>query len=499
LTWVIDKVVIIVEKLVSLGRSAIAAVKRWLGLEKRFEANDGQSHRLYMSGSEDNPVLMVATNPMAFTMFLSSVMVEASDTKKADAKNNAVVVAGQIDARKSTTLPGETKEEKIAAVQLLLDKLATYTKELFGDPAEAGEPEVGWPEQHGSYGKKMTSVKLNKKQKLKGSGPTSAANASYSILNQRRDEGNPNESYYVKGHLLNESIGGLGGWNNLTPLSRPGNSAHEGQVESLVKAAFHSGAVVEYNVTAEYGWGTNAGVIPATDPDAAVKKAIIDEEKNVPRRLKCEAYVMEKTGVQFLKQTDKKVVVGEVDNIIGQTAESYAVSGSSATRSFAELETEVKAMFTAPSPDTWAVFQNKDAVHRNSIALLTPVEKSNLEKLFIDHFRLTDKNVELGRITAMGAAADIQTWTAFKGGRSFYAIADALSTEVEAAFDAKQSALRDAAFASATAAVPTVAAGMLWRDFKIANNINFQITTAGDQAKLEAVQEAFEAREDSLV
>jgi hypothetical protein len=138
-------------------------------------------------------------------------------------------------------------------------------------------------------------------------------------------------------------------------------------------------------------------------------------------------------------------------------------------------------------------------VHRNSIALLTPVEKSNLEKLFIDHFRLTDKNVELGRITAMGAAADIQTWTAFKGGRSFYAIADALSTEVEAAFDAKQSALRDAAFASATAAVPTVAAGMLWRDFKIANNINFQITTAGDQAKLEAVQEAFEAREDSLV
>src|SRR5207302_3615765 len=78
LTWVIDKLVTVFEKLVALGKSAVAAVKRWLGLEKKFDANDGTSHRLYMGGSEDSPVLMVQTNPQAYSMFIATVKV--SDT-----------------------------------------------------------------------------------------------------------------------------------------------------------------------------------------------------------------------------------------------------------------------------------------------------------------------------------------------------------------------------------------------------------------------------------
>ena len=497
LTWVIDKLVTVVEKLVALGKSAIAKVKSWLGLETKFDAKDGKPHRLFMSGSEDNPVLMVASNPVAYFTFLSSVQVDATDAKKTNAKTKAVEIAKEIDKRKAKKEAGETDEEKLAAVQKLLDSLAPHTMELFGDPSEAGEPEVAWPAKHGPYGATMTSVRLNKTQTLKGSGPTSSANASYAILNQRRDKGNPTASYYVKGHLLNESIGGPGDWDNLTPLSRTGNSDHESQVESLVKAAWNSGAVVEYHVTANYGRAGNASAIPDTDPDAATKKAIIEEEKNVPQSLKCEAHIMEKTSDKFAK-TDKKIVVTTVTNPVEQEPDSYVVSGASTVKSYAELVTEATALFKTASPPTWAVFKSKDAVHKGSVAALTDVDRASLEKLFTDHFRVSEKNDELSKITAMGTAMDIQTWTAFKAGRTFYTVADALSTEVETAFNAKQAALRSAAFTSATAAIPTVAAGVLWRDFKSANNINFEIVTAEDSAKLSAVQKAFEAHKKTV-
>src|SRR6185436_46100 len=188
LTWVIDKLVTVVEKLVALGKSAIAKVKSWLGLETKFDAKDGKPHRIYMAGSEDNPVLMVASNPVAYFTFLSNVKVDATDAKKTNAKIKAVEIAKEIDKRKAKKDAGETDEEKLAAVQKLLDSLAPHTMELFGDPSEAGEPEVAWPAKHGPYGATMTSVRLNKTQTLKGSGPTSSANASYAILNQRRDK-----------------------------------------------------------------------------------------------------------------------------------------------------------------------------------------------------------------------------------------------------------------------------------------------------------------------
>ncbi len=50
--------------------------------------------------------------------------------------------------------------------------------------------------------------------------------------------GNGNDSYYVKGHLLNHHLHGTGtDWQNLTPLSRRGNSNHLHQIEAFVKQA----------------------------------------------------------------------------------------------------------------------------------------------------------------------------------------------------------------------------------------------------------------------
>jgi hypothetical protein len=327
--WLIDKAVNLGGKLLEMGKAAIKAVMKWLGLEKKFDGKDGKPHKLYFTGSEDSPVLMIQSNPQAFTTFIGSVDVGTDEKKKA-AKEQAVSIAEQIDAKKQEPLGGTTEEEKeeakkvkVAAVEALLEQLAGPAAELFGDAGAAGEPELNFTTQSAGHAETMTAKKLNNKQSLKGSAPTSSNTDSFAVLNTRRQSASA--SYYVKGHMLNDNLGGKGIWNNLTPLSREGNSAHESTVESLVKAAFSSGAVVEYNVTAKYGYGTNTASIPDDDPQKDQKLKIIEEEKNVPKALTCQAWILEKKGDVF--EQKQSIVETSVLNPIGQDAASYILDG----------------------------------------------------------------------------------------------------------------------------------------------------------------------------
>jgi hypothetical protein len=328
--WLIDKAVQVGGKLLEMGKAAIKAILKWLGLEKKFTAKDGTEHRLYFTGGEENPTLMIASNPTAFSTFIESVDV-GTDEKKKTAKEKAKPIAVKIDAKKKEPLQGatdeqkeESKKAKLAEVETLLGQLAEPCAELFGDAGAAGEPEVNFTTQGAGHAATMTAKRLNNKQKLKGSPPTGSNTGSFAVLNTRRQSGSA--SYYVKGHMLNDNIGGKGIWDNLTPLSREGNSNHEGSVESLVKAAFSSGAVVEYNVTAMYGYGNNAASIPADDPQKDQKLKIIAEEKNVPTALQCEAYIMEKKGDAFERK--QSIVAKTVNNPVEQDAASYILEGT---------------------------------------------------------------------------------------------------------------------------------------------------------------------------
>ncbi|MES2649713.1 MAG: DUF4157 domain-containing protein [Bacteroidota bacterium] len=317
------------DKVIAVGKTAIASILKWLGLKKEFSGSDGKPHKLYFSGSEEEPVLTVRSNPTAYGTFISGLDV-GTDVNKIKAKGEAVVIAGSIDTKRRAPLAGTTedekaksKEEKIKEVERLLNDLAVPTAVLFGDPGAAGEPEVVNTMQGAGHAITMNAKKLNKKQTLKGSPPTASNTASYGVLNTRRQSASA--SYYVKGHMLNDNIGGKGVWENLTPLSREGNSNHEGNVESLVKAAYNSGAIVEYNVTAEYGYGNNAAVIPADDPKREQKLKIIEEEKHVPTQLKCDAWIMEKKGDVF--EQKQSIVSAIIPNPIGQDAASYILEG----------------------------------------------------------------------------------------------------------------------------------------------------------------------------
>ncbi|GAA4460560.1 hypothetical protein GCM10023189_35840 [Nibrella saemangeumensis] len=370
--WLVDKAVSLglqfLESLVSLGKKALSAIKRWLGLEKPFEGADGQPHKLYFAGSETSPVLMVRSNPTAYASFIDLVDV-GTDEKKVKAKGEAKGIAKQIDDKRQEPLDGKTEEEKeksketkLADVEKLLADLAVPTAVLFGNAAAAGEPQIDNTVQSAGFGITMKAVRLNKQQKVKGSPPTASMLPAYVTLNNRRQAGGA--SYYVKGHLLNENIGGEGKWPNLTPLSREGNSNHESEVESLVKAAVNSGAVVEYNVTAVYGYGKNASKIPADDPMAAEKLKIVQEEVNVPTQLQCEAYILENQNGTFGRK--QAIVNTSVENPVGQEANTYVLEGTPARPTIYLNEASTSVLATIEGLDSSLADKIRLAHEKNS-------------------------------------------------------------------------------------------------------------------------------------
>jgi hypothetical protein len=321
------------------GKKVISKIKSWLGLEKKFKGEDGESHRLYFTGSETSATLTVASNPTPFYSFLESVEV-GKDGKKKTAKGQALPIAKELDGMKGLTVKGKDDEdtekkkaEKAKAIQGKLDALSKPTAILFGNGLPAnGKPK--WSPDADSktaFGGSMTAKMITKNGMEYGSPPTGASHTIYDVIDKRRQPGGA--SYYIRGHLLNDNLGGPGTWKNLTPLSREGNHQHESQVESTLKAAVQSGGIIEYNVTVQYApRGDAAGLIAAikasNDPDWELKTKIVQAEDAVPRSLHCEAYLLKNEAPDYPRQ--QALFNASVINTIERTPESYALSGTAA-------------------------------------------------------------------------------------------------------------------------------------------------------------------------
>jgi hypothetical protein len=167
----------------------------------------------------------------------------------------------------------------------------------------------------------MSALYLNKKYQTNGKPPTSKNTNVYQILNLRKSG---SSTYYIKGHLLNQKMGGKGDWDNLTPLSRSGNSQHELNVESVGKTFLDSSAIISYEVAPVYNFGQrkNEGdsvlkkIKSSGDPEYDTKAKIIEAENYVPVSLKCSANLMNKSGDSFVKGPvvfDNKLVQNSID------------------------------------------------------------------------------------------------------------------------------------------------------------------------------------------
>lgn len=89
LTWLVNRVVnagfAIFDRLMSMGRSAVQAVRGWLGLRTEFTADDGERHSLYYQRGGADAELILASTPRPIRIFLNDYISRySSDASKAD-------------------------------------------------------------------------------------------------------------------------------------------------------------------------------------------------------------------------------------------------------------------------------------------------------------------------------------------------------------------------------------------------------------------------------
>lgn len=76
----------------------------------------------------------------------------------------------------------------------------------------------------------------------------SAQNGIMSELMNAGNTGVPNDQKYIKGHLLNDNVGGQGACYNLFPITADANAKHLVYVEKYIKSQIKAGYVVYYEI-----------------------------------------------------------------------------------------------------------------------------------------------------------------------------------------------------------------------------------------------------------
>jgi hypothetical protein len=132
LTWVIDKVVVIVEKLVSLGKAAVGKILSWLGIRKEFTMENGDKHTLALAKSGSSGQLMIESTPMPLLTFINQFAsqpglpagkIQAANDARTFAVTAVMPVLAQVNASPEGT-------DTTALERQLLDKMVELTNKV---------------------------------------------------------------------------------------------------------------------------------------------------------------------------------------------------------------------------------------------------------------------------------------------------------------------------------------------------------------------------------
>ncbi|MBS0029995.1 eCIS core domain-containing protein [Chitinophaga sp. 22321] len=359
--WLINMALNAIDAIINAAKSAAGAILGWLGLTKKFPAEDGETHTLSFKGTESNAQLMIASTPMTFNKWIDGVTIDdpgsTEGKKRQKNKVDAKAKYGEIETtRKKKETAAYTKEDKEQDVKVLLDELSALLGPLFKGQLEDCSTEANNGLKFGglhaaAYAKSMFAKALTKKKMPDGSQPNVTEPDTFRIINQRR---NGSGSFYVLGHLLNHNLGGTGlDMKNLTPLTRSANGTHHSLVEHNIKTSVTKGNAVEYSVTPKYERKKTTTteekqVLSSRVADKAKIIEIIREETKVPKYLECKAYL-----VNPKDKTRTKFFDNNIDNDVNQRPDSYDLVGIKKADVFldcnkqAKLETIEKPMTPA--------------------------------------------------------------------------------------------------------------------------------------------------------
>jgi phage-related protein len=315
--WLIDRALAAGSALLEMGRSAVGAVRDWWSRRRPVQLQDGSRHELYVSGNQPGARVMMASAPQPYTAYLNQLGTELNLPEAA--LSPARTKAGEIEALMAQNVPESQQEAHGNLINALVDELAVLTGNLpLPQNAGTNTPPVYGPLRQG-FGTFARVAYMQSPHDM-GSSPSVQNTPEFEIINNRRDG---SRSFYVKGHLLNDNIGGPGNtWSNLTPLSQLANGAHERDFERFAKLAVNGtasrissspsekhGHMINFQVTAVYGRSVPPAADQLINPDTEdypsgyredmdpiLLSRIIRAEQYVPAELRCSAELFDRNN-----------------------------------------------------------------------------------------------------------------------------------------------------------------------------------------------------------
>lgn len=130
--WLVDKALAAADWLVDTAKAAGRKIAGWLGLRKDFTGNDGKPHALYMEGDEENPVIIVESNPKPIKAFLNRfIEAEKASQDKKDAAREALNYIDTTIMNTIKKIKNEKDENKKADLQSeLLNQFTTLSEKV---------------------------------------------------------------------------------------------------------------------------------------------------------------------------------------------------------------------------------------------------------------------------------------------------------------------------------------------------------------------------------
>ncbi len=216
------------KKLIGKGKAVVGNIAEWWKKRKPFKTKGGEKHEVYFTGSEKNPVPMVASkNPKPV-----SKKVEEFEriAKSADSTDKQKAMLGRLAETKLLAIENPDSEVIVSNFKEFFDVFA----EGRGLDSRATEIKRVTGTLGGSVvGTKMTAEWLGPDH-IQG-GPPEGGVQSKLMGRLYTEPSAPNQSKYIRGHLLNDNLGGKGKDFNLFPITANANKEHLNRIEKQVK------------------------------------------------------------------------------------------------------------------------------------------------------------------------------------------------------------------------------------------------------------------------
>ncbi|MCR9145073.1 MAG: DUF4157 domain-containing protein [bacterium] len=244
------------------AKKAAGKILDWWRAKRKFKNKSGETHTIFLEGGQRNARLMIASKKGRYEAFVDRVFRNIPDIE-ATLKANAKAKSNSIDTKIKGMNRNKNATERQKAAEAIvteINELAEITAKFpISGPEKPPTSNITYePLKSDIRGTEMKASILSKLVTV-GSRARSSAPV-YEKIFRRKGK------HFIRGHLLNNLLGGPGKEFNLAPTTISGNALHETQIETHVKSYLRAESqalsrtkwtpndprVMSYNVKAVY-------------------------------------------------------------------------------------------------------------------------------------------------------------------------------------------------------------------------------------------------------